>query len=263
VGQDIERADTSLKALYLTGALSDAASEALAIVKAAAEIGAALGEHSAGDELVLASILVDDSTSIADNIGEIRSGHGHMLEALRAERFEADVQVQTRALNKGLLSPCTSLATATPLTERNYNSARLVAETPLYLQSILTLGTVMTKAQEEETRGVTVRTFTLIVTDGHNNSLNSIRASHVRAIVTDMREFATNHIVAAMGIGEPRYFKSVFQSMGIPQDWIFTPGSSVEELRRMFRWIAHCLALAASSDTAFAQLLPGPPPDSP
>jgi hypothetical protein len=262
MSQEIERAKGPLQALYRTGAISDDAADALAAVKAVAKIGAGLGERSAGDELLLALILVDDSTSIAANISEIRSGHKHMLEALRAEPFEADVQVHTRALNRGVVSPYQSLANASPLTEQNYSGSHLVPETPLYLQSLLTLFTVMVKAQEEEERGVQVRTFTLIITDGGDNKSGSVTVSQVRALVTDMLEFATNHIVAGMGTGDPGYFQRVFQSMGIPRNWIFTPGSSVEELRRMFRRIAHYLALAASSETAFAQLLPGPPSDA-
>lgn len=185
-----------------------------------------------------------------------------MLEALQTEAFEADVQVHTRSLNRGVLSPYKSLALATALTEQNYNGDHLVGVTPLYLQTLLALGTVMAKAQEEESRGVKVRTFTLIITDGGDNKSGSVTVGQVHALVTDMRKFATNHIVAGMGIGDPNYFRSVFQSMGIPNDWIFTPGSSVEELSHMFRRIAHYLALAASSETAFAQLLPGPPSDS-
>lgn len=261
MGQEIERAAGSLEALYRSGALSNEASDAFAAVEAAADIGAALGKWSANDELLLASILVDDSTSITYQIDEIRSGHKQMLEALRAEPFEADVQVHTRLLNHGVLAPYKDLASATALTEQNYNVAHLEKVTPLYLQSLLTLGTVMAKAQEEASRGVKTRTFTLLITDGGNNS-GSVTANQVRALVTDVLDFATNHIVAAMGIGDPSYFQTVFQSMGIPEKWIFTPGASVDELRRMFREIAHSLALAASSETAFTQLLLGPPSDS-
>jgi hypothetical protein len=264
MSQEVERAAGSLEALYRSGALSTDAKDALEGVEAVAvQIAAGLGETSTGNELLLAVILVDDSTSIAISINEIRSGHKLMLEALRAETFEADVQVQTRALNRGVLSPYKSLATATALTEQNYSNDHLVSVTPLYLQSLLTLGTVMAKAQEEEARGVKVRTFTLIITDGGDNKSGSVTVDQIRALVTDMLEFATNHIVAGMGIGEPDYFQMVFLSMGIPKNWIFTPGTDIDELRRMFKRIARSLALAASSETAFAQLLLGPPSDSP
>jgi hypothetical protein len=121
----------------------------------------------------------------------------------------------------------------------------------------------MLKAQEEENRGVRVRTFSLIITDGEDNRSAEIAASHVHVLVTDMLEFATNHIVAGMGIGERAVvdFRTIFQGMGIPEPWRFTPGTSVEELRNKFRVIAKSLLLAASSESAFAQLVPAPPSD--
>lgn len=260
--QDIEQVAKSVEALYGSGALSDRATDALQGVVGVADILAAgLGGATVRDDLVLVTILCDDSTSIESRLSEIRSGHSLMLEALRAESFEADVRVHTRALNRGVISPYKSLANAMPLTEQNYNGTHLTSQTPLYLQSLLALGTVLVKAQAEEERGVKVRTFNLIITDGADNKSGAINARHVRALVTDMVEFSTNHIVAAMGIGDPGYFRAVFRDLGIPNNWIFSPGTSVDELRRMFRQIAQLLALAASSEAAFAQLLLGPPSD--
>jgi hypothetical protein len=262
VGQEVERAAESLEALYRSGALSDDTKDALVSVKGVAEqIASGLGDRSEGDELLLAVILVDDSTSVAINMPEIRLGHKLMLDALRAEAFTADVQVHTRALNRGVLSPYKSLASAAPLTEQNYSGSRLMPKTPLYLQSLLTLGTVMVKAQEEEERGVKVRTFSLILTDGEDNQSGRIESSHVRALTTDMLEFSMAHIVAGMGVGERIDYREVFRSMGVPERWIFTPGSSVDELRHVFRQIARSLALAASSESGFLQLAAGPPSD--
>lgn len=262
MGNEIERAARSLENLYSSGALSDDATDALlAVTGAAKEIAPGLGEASTRDEILLASILVDDSTSIAININEIRFGHKIMLEALRAELFTADVQVHTRALNRGVLSPYKSLSSATPLTEHNYSGSRLVTVTPLYLQSLLTLATVAIKAQEEEDHGAKVRTFTLIITDGEDNKSGSTAAVNVRAIAKDMLEFSTNHIVAGMGVGERIDFREVFRSMGIPERWIFTPGTSIDELRAVFRKIGQSLCLAASSEAEFFQLAAGPSPD--
>jgi hypothetical protein len=127
------------------------------------------------------------------------------------------------------------------------------------MQSLLTLGTVITKAREEEARGATVRTFTLIITDGEDNNSGDITASHVRVLVADMLEFATNHIVAGMGVGERVNFYDVFESLGIPKGWILTTGADVDTLQAKFRAISRSLGLAASSEAEFAQLAAGPP----
>jgi hypothetical protein len=263
MGQDIERAAESLEALYGSGGLSEESKDALLAVSGAAlEIGRGLGDPSSAQELLLASILVDDSPSVAPNVAEIRFGHQLMLDALTPKESVANVQVLTRLLNRGILSPYRSIVQAIPLSSNNFSGSTLLPWTPLYLQSLLTLGTVVAKAHEEEREHqVKVRTFTLIITDGEDNKSGSISASHVRALVKDMLEFSTNHIVAGMGVGERVDFHQVFRSMGVPKRWIFTSDANVNDLRSKFSQIARSLALAASSETAFHQLAPGPESD--
>lgn len=253
MGDETERVVKSLESLYGAGGLSDESAGALAAVSPQ-HIASGLGERSSSSELLLVSVLVDDSTSIVTNIDEIRLGHGKLLKALRSKPFTADVQVHSRAMNLGVISPYEGLARAAPLTEHNYSGSRLVPETPLYLQSLLMLRTVMVKAQEEEDHGVKVRTFTLIITDGEDNASGEITARHVRAVVTDMLEFATNHIVAGMGVGERDGvdFRDVFRGMGISR--VLTPGTSVKQLEDAFDDIAETLCIAASSESGFAQL---------
>ncbi len=257
MGDEIGRAAGAIERLYGSGALSQQSADALhGTRRAALEISRGLGEPSSAGELLLASLLVDDSPSIAPNVAEVRLGHNNMLEALHTVDSTAEIRVLTRAFNRGVLSPYRNVFQAMALDHVNFSGSRLSNWTPLYLQSLLTLGTVVAKAQEEEDRGARVRTFTLIITDGVDNDSGSITAGSVRAVVTDMLEFATNHIVAGMGIGERPgvSFRQVFRSMGIPEGWIFTAGTSVDELRKVFDEIATSLRLAASSEAEFLQL---------
>lgn len=265
MAEDVERVANALESLVLSGALSDESANALSRVNSR-EVARALGDHSPSRELLLVSVLVDDSTSIATDIGEIRRGYGVMLEALRKEPFSADVRVSARAMNAGLIHPYVSLAQAPGLTDANYRGSNLAPDTPLYLRSLLMFGSVVLKAQEEEDRGVNVRTFTLVITDGEDNRSGNVTAAQVRVMSTDMLEFATNHIIAGMGVGERNKvdkvdFRDIFSKMGIPRGWILTAGTSVDELLAKFRLIARVLCLAASSEAAFAQLLPGLPSD--
>jgi hypothetical protein len=264
LSNDIDRTPAVIQALWRSGALSDESTAALQDVREISEkLSQGLGDDSNRDEVVLVAIVVDDSTSIALNMPEIRVGHELMLDALRAESFEADVQVHTRALNRGIISPYKSLSSASPLTEQNYSAQRLVPETPLYLQSLLTLGTVMVKAQQEEQRGAKVRTFTLIISDGEDNKSGKITARHVHALVTDMLDFTSNHMVAGMGVAEKVDYRHIFTSMGLPEKWVFNPGASITDLRAAFKQVARSLAIAASSETEFAaQLALGPPGSS-
>jgi len=259
MGQEIERAKHLLHGLLVSGAVSkDSQNALLAVSGAALEVGRGLGELSSSRELLLATILVDDSTSIASRIDDIRLGHRRMCEALAVEAASADVQVLTRALNRGVLFPFRNLANAIPLTTENFSEKHLVGETPLYTQSVLTLGTVLMKAREIEDTGASVRTFTLIITDGEDNDSRPITANHVRVLVADMVDLHTNHIVAGMGIGKRGDFSKVFRSMGI--DRIYTAGASAEDLSAEFQKVARDLRLAASSEAAFLQLAAGSSP---
>lgn len=262
MGNEIERAESSLEHLYGSGGLSDESAQALEKVELDG-VGQALGDVSSSPELLLVSVLVDDSTSIARNIDDIRFGYGRLLEALRTKSFDAEVRVHARAMNRGVISPYTALVEAPSLTDHNYSGSNLAPVTPLYLQSVLLLGTVLLKAQEEEDRGARVRTFTLIITDGEDNKSGDITVRDVRAMVVDMLDFSTNHIVAGMGVGERSAvdFRDIFDEMSIPKDRRYTPGTSVKRLQEAFDDIAELLQLAASSETDFAQLLPGSPSD--
>jgi hypothetical protein len=258
VGLEIERASNLVERLYASGGLSQESAEALlAAPDAAADIGNALGEVSEADEILLVTALVDDSTSIGLGAGSIRAGHATLIQALLDEASTADVLLHTRALNRGTISAYERIAKAERLTTKNFDQNMFRSVTPLYLQSLLALGTVMTKTQEEEARGARVRTFTLIITDGGDNESGAISAVDVRALVTDMLEFSSDHIVAGMGVGDPAFFRQTFRDMGIPDHLIFTTGSSADELRAKFRQIAKALRLAASSESGFHQLASG------
>lgn len=256
IERDTNRAANALEAAYAEGGISEASKDALlAVPDIGREIGASLGISGQAGELLLVTILADDSESIGYQASEVRQGHTLMLEALGGG-FATEVLVHTRLLSGGVLSPYKQLSEAARLTGANYSAS--AGSTPLYAQSVITLGSVMAKAREEEAAGRRVRTFTLIITDGEDNASLATTATAVRHLVTDMLEFATNHIVAGMGIGDPDVFRRILRGMGIPAAWIFTPSSSVDELRAVFKTVADSLELAATSESGFLQLTSGP-----
>ena len=261
--QQTERAAGLLERLYGSGAISRGSTDALlATGLAAPQIENGLGKTASSNELLLASVLVDDSPSIASSIEEIRFGHSLMLEALGSESgASTDVHVLTSALNRGVISPYTEIERALTLNDRNFNQGNLGSGTPLYRQTVVTLGTVLAKSQEVEERGGAVRTFTLLITDGADNASDPVTAAHARTLIDDMLNFSSNHIVAGMGVGTSADFRKVFMSMCIPSNWIFTPGSSVDDLKEVFRKIARSLQIAAASESGFLQLVAGPDSD--
>lgn len=244
------------------GAVSDETQRALnAVPHAADEIAAALGEPSASRELLLATILADDSGSMSGRDDAVRRGHNLLLEVLRDNRTagSAEVLVHTRYLNGRVLSPYRPLASALEMTRSNYDTRG--GGTPLYDASVLTLGSVLTKTKEAEARAQHVRTFTLIITDGVDNKSRSATARSVSWPVQDMLAFATNHIVAGMGIGNKHIFDQVFSHMGIPSRSILTADSTAADIARVFQIFASSLSLAASSEAGFYELTRGPVED--
>src|SRR5436853_557666 len=132
------------------GALSAKALATLDVVDVGAQIQAGLGctiDDVAASEVVLVTMMPDDSQSIAcaGNTDAVRDGHNFVLKALRSSKQSGEVLAHTRYLNGFVLYPYIALDNAVEMTGANYNPH---LGTPLYDQAVVTLGTVIAKAQE-------------------------------------------------------------------------------------------------------------------
>jgi hypothetical protein len=75
----------------------------------------------------------------------------------------------------------------------------------------------------------------------------------VRAVVTDMLKLE-GHVVAAMGIQEPGTdFRRVFREMGIPDQWILTPGNTQKEIRKAFQAFSQSAVRMSQAARSFSQ----------
>jgi hypothetical protein len=203
-------------------------------------------------EVFLNGILIDDSSSIrfAGNTDHVRSGHNAVLEALKDSKSENDILVLAMALNAGLLYSVRSVTSAPQLDTANYNPN---GGTPLYDQIPVILGTILAKEREFAAQGIPVRTATLIVTDGQDQGSRNT-ARDVRPVIEDLLK-RENHIVAAMGIDDgSTVFRRVFREIGIPDEWILTPGNSPSEIRKAFQVYSRSSVQASQGADAFSQL---------
>lgn len=241
-----QKTETSRKSAQVTelfdaarrdGTLSPGAMNALDIVDMGAQIQAGLGvavDDVESSEVVLVTMMPDDSGSIrfAGNADAVRTGHNLVLDALAASEQRDDIFVHTRYLNGHVLFPYTDVAGAQRMDKHNYDPCQ---GTPLYDQTVVLLATVLAKAQEFADNGVPVRTVTLMITDGADAHSSRASARHVAALVRDMLA-AENHTIAAMGIDDGSTdFCAVFREMGVPDEWILTPGNSSSEVRKAFQ----------------------------
>ena len=237
------------------GLLSAASIQALQVVDIGQQIQNGLGvsvDDVEASEVVLVTMMPDDSGSIrfSGNSQLVRDGHNIVLDALIKTKQKDNILAHCRYLNGTILYPFCPISDAVKMTNSNYDPN---LGTPLYDQTLVVLGTVLAKSQEFRDNGVPARTITLLITDGADEHSTKGNSKKVNAVVTDMLKME-NHIIAAMGIGDNDiFFKEIFQEMGIPDEWILTPGSSEKEIRKAFSVFSQSASQASQSAANFSK----------
>jgi hypothetical protein len=255
--------DLIISGAYETGLITRRSVDSLlAVEDIAGEIARGLGDSSGSGSVFVVTILADDSQSIfrSNNAALVAEGHNDIVDELKqisSGGTEDSALLFTRYINGKVLNPCTTLEQAALMNLQTYQEGGI---TPLYDQSVITLGTVIAKVAQLAAKGVKVRTFTLIITDGADEYSRSAGAQSVAWLVGDML-LTGNHIVAAMGVSDGvTNFRGVFQEMGMKPGWILTPANSRDKLREAFKQIADQFAIAAGSEDGFTTLALGPGP---
>ncbi|MBS2023098.1 MAG: hypothetical protein JST92_11845 [Deltaproteobacteria bacterium] len=235
------------------GALSPQTFTALSIPDLGAQIQAGLGvcpDDVPSSEVLLVTMMPDDSGSMAPSAQLVRDGHNGVLDALLASKQRDSILAHTRYLNGRVLFPYRGLDQALRLDARNYTPDQ---GTPLYDQTMIVLGTVLAKAQEFQSAGVQVRTVTLLLTDGADLHSTRFKARDVAALVNDLRRLE-NHVVAAMGLYDGGTdFRAVFRDMGIEDRWILTPGATAKEVRQAFAVFSQSAVRLSQGAAGFAR----------
>jgi hypothetical protein len=241
------------------GNLSQTSIQALTVMDIGAEIEAGLGvkvDNVETSEVTLVTVMPDDSASIrfGSNAQLVRDGHNLVLEALGDSKQKDGILVHNRYLNGKILYPYCTLDQAVKMDNKNYDPNQ---GTPLYDNTILLLGTVLAKWQDYENNGITVRTTTLIITDGADCGSKRGTPQMVASIVRDMLK-TEQHIIMAMGIDDGGTdFKQVFKEMGIRDEWILTPNNTASEIRKAFAVFSRSAVIASQSAANFKALNAG------
>ena len=231
------------------GLLSRGGMGTLQVTDIGAQIQAGLGvdvNDVTTSEVTLVTLLIDDSASIraAGNEGIVRNGHNFVIDALKDARAANGILAHCRYLNGTVLYPYDLIERAPLMTNANYHAN---GSTPLYDQTVVTLGTVVAKIGEFEGANVPARAITLIVTDGADMGSRFHTASSVRPLVEDLLR-REDHIVAGLGISDGcTDFRQVFTEMGVPDAWILTPANSEKEIRAAFRLFSQSAVRASQA----------------
>ncbi len=242
------------------GALSNQALQVITANDLDAQITAALGTPALdikSSEAILVSLLIDDSGSIrfAGNTQLIRDGHNLVIDSLKGSKQGDAIQVQTSYLNGGVLYPYSPIAGVPKMDSTNYNPG---GGTPLFDKALVTLATVVVKTEEFAGNGVPVRGITLLLTDGHDEG-SKATAKDVAKVVKSLLA-QENHIIAGMGVddGSGTDFRAIFQEMGIPDEWILTPGKTQSEIRKAFQVFSQSAVRASqAAGTSFSKVAAG------
>ena len=250
----------SLSVLVGDANLDPAATAAMQLVvdDVGPAIQAGLGDVDIDDvdssEVVLVSLVIDDSGSIrfGSNAQAVRDGHNLVLDALKGAKSSAAVLISCGYLNGTVLYPFVTLDNAVRMDSSNYDPSGF---TPLYNRADVVLTTVAAKMAEFENGGVAARAITVFVTDGGDNS-GPVAPRTTRSMVEGLLR-TEQHIVAGVGIDDGYTdFRAVFASMGIPSNWVLTPGNSASEIRAAFGAISQS-AVRASQTATFSQAAMG------
>lgn len=205
-------------------------------------------------EVILLSILIDDSSSMSGNETAVRDGFNMLITALKDSKQQDNIQVALSYLNQGVILPYTPLDQVPSLTTKNFS---VQGCTPLFKQSVTTLGTVVAKLQDFENNGIQVRSISLIMTDGGDNDSGSTTASDVSVLIKDMIQ-AEKHIIAGMGFGsDETYFRGIFSDMGVDDTWVYTANATPAEIRKAFNVFSQSAVRASQSAANFSQTAMG------
>lgn len=138
-----------------------------------------------------------------------RSSQGSVVGAKAA----AELSLVPLSLNNGPVSTSTEYLAEVPKLTRAKFSPN--GSTPLFDQSIVTVGGVIAKVQEFENAGIAARTWTLIVSDGGDYG-SQRKASDVATVVKELN--SEQHLILAMGVSDgTTNYNKVFLSMGVKQ----------------------------------------------
>jgi hypothetical protein len=218
------------------GALSMVNAQVLNIPDIGSAIQAGLGinvDDVLSSEVLLVSVLIDDSGSISGSNNEqnIIDGHNLILDSLLDSKQKDNVLIHTRYLNGKILNSFCHIKDANRMDKNNYHS---VGGTPLYDETAVLLGTVIKKTQEFVDNGVQVRTCSIILTDGRDEHSKKCDQFTCRSLTEDMFKVELKrHSICAMGIDDgSTNFASIFNSMGITN--VLTPGNTASEIRKAF-----------------------------
>ena len=182
-------------------------------------------------ECYLLLVVLDDSGSMQGAEGETVAAFNEFLndykQAKASEQISSDVLIGVAALNRGIIYPYTRIEDARALTNGEFYAE---GGTPLYDVTLKAHGLQIAKTTELSLYGISVKTVTLLITDGYDEHSRA-PVSEVKKVVESVQE-DRNHIVGGIYRGRAR--EDTFSAMGLPTKWILNGGDGGRDLLNAF-----------------------------
>ncbi|MFA5166215.1 MAG: hypothetical protein WC449_02830 [Candidatus Paceibacterota bacterium] len=212
--------------------------------------GLGIEEIGGTEDITLITLVLDDSGSMdGDSAKQLMLGYKDFIEELKNTKRKSSILVHVRFLNSGSMFPYCLVDQAPCMDSSNYHPD---GSTPLYDGIGEAMAVVAAKTQEYEDAGISVKTITLVMTDGCENDSHHFNEAKLKCVVNDL--IATEkHIVAAMGFGEENFFRQCFGGVGIPDKWIYTSLSAARDIRRAFNLFSKSATKASNNTQSFSQ----------
>lgn len=200
-------------------------------------------------DVLLVLLLLDDSGSISGsgNTQAIIDGYNEFLKVL--ENAPGEVRVKTMFLNNIGNGSFLETKYIEKLTKQTYHPS---GETPLFSRSVDALGYIIQEAKKLTREGKTVRTMTLIFTDGGDNHSGTTTCVDVKRIV-DIMLTTDTHIIGGCAVNDYKTnFWQVFTSMGIPEHWIKVLKNDPREVKKTVTGFGSLVSTASTSQDLFS-----------
>lgn len=188
-------------------------------------------------EVTFLSILADNSPSVRSFLSAIIAGCNVVPEALRKAKKANSFEIQLNVLNsfggnQGIVYDYCPVTGAPRLDPQR--GIEIAGVTPLFDQTMAVLGDLARKcADAEENDGISVRSQTLIITDGFDYGSQHFDAGDCAQLIGDLVG-TEKHRVLFCGVGNEGDFRPIGLSMGIPDDCIQQIPATEKAIRAMF-----------------------------
>lgn len=201
-----------------------------------------------GDDLTIITFVVDDSGSMVNLAPIVRKSQNRLIDRLMNEAPRPEsILLSTQALNTQVIDPYRPLFRAARLNERNYQAT---GGTPLVQRTIEVAGTVLLKGQEARDDWKTVRSLTLIMSDGGASDSRKIPPSEARGPVGDTVRSGKD-IMSSLCIcyeQEEEEMIKFYEEMGFQRKWNLVARNNAEAVEKALDTFIDAAVLASDPE---------------